>query len=68
MLSLSDAMISKIVDDPAYRSKPTEESGLSASMVCVIRPGPNQGYTMGFKHVFYLKASLTAVVALIGIA
>ncbi|KAK0491996.1 MFS general substrate transporter [Armillaria luteobubalina] len=59
---VSQSLISTIIDDPSYLAKPTSETGLSAATVSYIL---NQGYTKGFKDVFYLNASLTAFATLI---
>ncbi|KAK0190086.1 MFS general substrate transporter [Armillaria mellea] len=61
-ISLSESLISTIIDDPSYLAKPTSETGLSAATVSYIL---SQGYTKGFKDVFYLNASLTAFATLI---
>ncbi|SJL15062.1 uncharacterized protein ARMOST_18544 [Armillaria ostoyae] len=61
-ISVSESLISTIIDDPSYLAKPTSETGLSAATVSYIL---SQGYTKGFKDVFYLNASLTAFATLI---
>ncbi|SJL18963.1 uncharacterized protein ARMOST_22566 [Armillaria ostoyae] len=61
-ISVSESLISTIIDDPSYLAKPTSETGLSATTVSYIL---SQGYTKGFKDVFYLNASLMAFATLI---
>ena len=62
-IGLSSSIVISVIDDPSQLSSPNT-LGISGDMASFIL---NKGYTKGFRTIFILNASLTAVATLASI-